>query len=184
MPDFYLALLRGINVGGNNVIPMAELRSCFAGLGAKDAATYIQSGNVIFAGGNRSPKAWTLRIEKALSGRFNYTASVVLRSHAELHRVVKGAPHGFGSKPEEFRYDVLFLKEPLSAEAALAQVTVRPGVDMAFAGAGVLYFSRHIAKATQSHLNKIVGKPIYQQMTIRNWRTTTTLLTMMDERLK
>jgi len=182
MSTHYLALLRGINVGGKNIIPMAELRACFAELGARDVATYIQSGNVLFDGGKADVKTWPARIAKGLSGRFGYAAMLVLRDHAALRAVVQGAPGGFSGRPDEFRYDVLFLMHGLEAGEALAQVKVKPGLDTAHAGEGVLYFSRPIAKAAQSHLNKLVAMPIYQRMTIRNWRTTTTLLAMMEER--
>jgi uncharacterized protein (DUF1697 family) len=63
----------------------------------------------------------------------------------------------------------------------LKDVPTKPGVDEARAGRGVLYFSRLISRATQSRLSRVVGLPIYQNMTIRNWRTTTTVLRMMDE---
>lgn len=182
MTTRYLALLRGINVGGNNLIPMAALRETFEGLGATDVATYIQSGNVLFDGGRRGAAAWTTRIEGALSERFAYDATVVVRSHEELRSIVRGAPGGFGDEPDRFRYDVLFLKEPLSAAEALDQVPIREGVDLVAAGEGALYHSRLEARATQSRLNRIVGTPIYRQMTIRNWRTTTRLLAMLDER--
>jgi len=59
-------------------------------------------------------------------------------------------------------------------------VLVKEGVDQAFAGNGVLYFSRLISRATQSHLTRIIGMPIYQSMTIRNWNTTTRLLKMIE----
>ncbi len=182
MPTDYVALLRGINVGGNNPVPMVALRECFAGLGASDVATYIQSGNVLFDGGKRGAAWWTPRIEAALTQRFGYDATVVVRSHAELRGIVRDAPHGFGSEPDAFRYDVLFLKEPLQAADALGQVPVREGVDTAHAGDGVLYHSRLTARATQSQLGKIVGTPLYRQMTIRNWRTTTRVLAMLDDR--
>lgn len=178
----YLALLRGINVGGNNPVPMAALRECFTELGAHDVATYIQSGNVLFDGGKRDAAWWTPRIEAALTERFGYDATVVVRGHAEVQGVVHDAPVGFGSEPDRFRYDVLFLKEPLLAIDALQQVPVREGVDTAHAGDGVLYHSRLVARATQSQLGKIVGTPLYRQMTIRNWRTTTKVLAMLDER--
>ncbi len=178
----YLALLRGINVGGNNPVPMAALRECISDLGASDVATYIQSGNVLFDGGKRGTAWWTPRIETALTERFGYDATVVVRSHAELQGIVGDAPGGFGSDPDRFRYDVLFLKEPLRATDALAQMPVREGVDTAHAGDGVLYHSRLTARATQSQLGKIVGTPLYRQMTIRNWRTTTKVLAMLDDR--
>lgn len=182
MPTDYVALLRGINVGGNNPVPMAALRECFADLGASHVATYIQSGNVLFDGGKRGASWWTPRIETALTERFGYDATVVVRSHAELQGIVRDAPRGFGSEPDAFRYDVLFLKEPLRAAEALAQVPVREGVDTAHAGDGVLYHSRLVARATQSQLGRIVGTPLYRQMTIRNWRTTTKVLAMLDAR--
>ncbi len=177
----YVALLRGINVGGKNVIPMAALRESFVDLGATDVATYIQSGNVLFDGGGDRPAAWVERIEQALSERFAYHASVVLRSHREMRAVIAGAPQGFGNDPERFRSDVIFLKGPLGAKEVLNQVTVAEGVDAVSPGEGVVYFERLSARATQSRLNKVMGLPIYQQMTIRNWRTATTLLAMLDQ---
>jgi uncharacterized protein (DUF1697 family) len=76
---------------------------------------------------------------------------------------------------------VIFLKQPLTASAALKSVPTRQGVDEVHGGRGVLYSSRLISRAAQSHLSKVVSLPIYQSMTIRNWNTTTTLLRMMDE---
>jgi uncharacterized protein (DUF1697 family) len=176
----YVALLRGINVGGKNLIKMPELKACFEAGGFKDVVTYIQSGNVLFrsAGGSA---ALARRIEEMLTSTFGYQASVVLRSRAQLRAAVETAPEGFGVDPEVFRYDVIFLKEPLTARAALKSVPTRQGVDEVHAGRGVLYSSRLISRAAQSHLSKVVSLPIYQSMTIRNWKTTTTLLRMMDE---
>ena len=178
----FVALLRAINVGGRNIIAMTALRDCMTDLGAKDVATHIQSGNVLFDGAGRSAAAWTTRIEVGLSERFGYGATVLLRSHAQLRAVVQGAPPGFGDELDRYRDDVLFLKEPLTATEAIVQVQAREGVDVAVAGPGVLYFSRLSALAAQSHLTRLVGMPIYKRMTIRNWRTTSTLLTMLDER--
>jgi uncharacterized protein (DUF1697 family) len=62
----------------------------------------------------------------------------------------------------------------------MAKVATRAAVDEARPGAGVLYFSRLISKASQSQLSRIVSLPIYKSMTIRNWRTTTTLLQLMS----
>lgn len=178
----YVALLRGINVGGRHLIPMVDLRAAVAALGAADVTTYIQGGNVLFDAGDDDPATWTERLEAALSARFDYAASVVLRSHDELRAVVAGAPPDFGREPDRFREDVLFLKAPLDAASAIAQVPTRAGVDRVVAGDGVLYASRLAERASQSRLPRIVGLPIYQHMTIRNWRTTTTLLRLLDER--
>jgi uncharacterized protein (DUF1697 family) len=175
----YVALLRGINVGGSNVIRMADLRACFEAQGFGDVSTYIQSGNVLFSVSGSS-RTLARGIERTLASTFGYPASIVLRSEQQLRAVVEGAPRGFGARPEEYRYDVAFLKEPLTAEAALAVVPVRDGVDRVWAGQGALYLSRLIARAAESRVTRLIGQPIYQSMTLRNWNTTTKLLGLME----
>ena len=93
---------------------------------------------------------------------------VVLRSRKQMRDIVERAPDGFGAQPARYRYDVIYLKSPLSASTAIKSVPINPDVDEACAGAGVLYFSRLTIKASQSRLSRIVSLPIYQSMTIRN----------------
>jgi len=176
----YLALLRGINVGGSNVIRMADLRACFESMGLSGVTTYIQSGNVLFRAQARNRVTLTGEIERALSRSFDYESRVVLVTHQGLRKVVDGAPQGFGRSPQKYRYDVVFLKEPMTSREAMKSVTPREGVDTAHGGKGVLYFSRLIAKASRSHLIRLTSLPVYRLMTIRNWNTTTRLLAMMD----
>ncbi len=175
-----LALLRGINVGGKNIIKMADLAACFERGGFTEVRTYIQSGNVTFSSAERARGKLVARLEAMLAAAFSYRASVVVRTQAELAAIVAGAPAGFGAAPARYRYDVMFLKEPLTAAAAVKLVSAKPGVDEVHAGRGVLYFSRLIARVSQSQINKIVGQPVYQQLTIRNWNTTTALLRLME----
>jgi uncharacterized protein (DUF1697 family) len=178
----YVALLRGINVGGKNLIRMPALKACFEENGFDEVSTYIQSGNVLFASPERPPKALTDRIEAILADAFDYVPTVVVRSRKQMQGVVGGAPKGFGTQPAKFRYDVIFLKEPLTARKALGEVPTNPAVDTGHAGTGVLYFSRLTARATQSRLNRIISSPIYPSVTIRNWNTTTKLLSLMEDR--
>ncbi len=178
----WLALLRGINVGGRNVIRMAELRDCFEDEGFHDVGTYIQSGNVIFRSAATEPGTLTTRIEEMLADAFDYRARVALRSREQMQAVVDEAPEDFGARPDVHRYDVLFLFAPLTAAEAMKHVSTRPGVDEAWTGGGVVYFSRLIARASQSNLSRLASKPVYQSVTIRNWRTTTRLLELMGER--
>ena len=70
---------------------------------------------------------------------------------------------------------MLFLREPLTAAEAMEALRTREGVDEAFAGGGVCYFSRLASRAAQSYLNRIVALPVYQSMTLRNWTTTVKL---------
>jgi uncharacterized protein (DUF1697 family) len=171
----YVALLRGINVGGNHMIAMPALRACVEGARLRDVTTYIQSGNVLFEAGALRPAALATRLERALESTFGFPVPVVVRSADEMRAIVADAPKGFGTKPDAYRYDVLFLKGPLAAADALEGVPAKPGVDRVWAGDEVLYYSRVIARATESRLNRVVGTPIYRQMTIRNWNTTTKL---------
>jgi uncharacterized protein (DUF1697 family) len=177
----YVALLRGINVGGKNLIPMPALRACFETGGFPEARTYIQSGNVVFETPERGAAALTRRIEKMLSATFDYRARVVLRSRTQMRAIVDRAPKGFGTSATKYRYDVIFVKEPLRPQAALRSVLTREGVDEAAAGPGVLYFSRLTAQASRGQLSRIVASPIYSSITIRNWNTTTALLRLLDE---
>jgi uncharacterized protein (DUF1697 family) len=177
----YVALLRGINVGGRNLISMTALKGCFEERGFRNVATYIQSGNVLFAA-RASPAKLVPEVEAMLSAAFGYPASVVLRTHEEMRRTVGEAPKGFGAQSAKYRYDVLYLRPSLSAAVALESVPTREDVDRVHAGKGVLYFSRLIARASQSHLSRIVSMPMYREMTIRNWNTTVKLLAMMDAR--
>jgi uncharacterized protein (DUF1697 family) len=177
----YVALLRGINVGGMNLVKMPALKECFEADGFEDVLTYIQSGNVLF-GATGSGSALARRIESMLNKTFDhYQAWVVVRSQAQMRSVVEKAPKGFGRDPDAYLYDVVFLKEPLTAGAALKQVPTREDVDELYVGRGVLYFSRLKSRATSSRLNRVASLPIYKNMTIRNWNTTTRLLRMMDE---
>ena len=175
----YVALLRGINVGGKNLIRMPELKACFEADGFEDVGTYIQSGNVLFGSPETRPAELTRRIEAMLAATFDYRPTVVVRSRRQMRTIVDKAPRGFGTEPAAYRYDVIFLKEPLTARRAMASVDTKPGVDEAHPGTGVLYFSRLTSKATQSRLNSIISSPIYPSITIRNWNTTTKLLELM-----
>ena len=176
----YLALLRGINVSGRNVIKMTDLKACFEMIGCSDVATYIQSGNVVFRSEELDTNTLVIAIERALSAHFAYMSRVVVLTHTQLAHIVEHAPAGFGTEPEHYRYDVIFLKSPLTATEAMHSVSLKPGVNTAHVGPGVLYFSRLISKAAQSQLSRIITLPVYQYMTIRNWNTTTKLLALME----
>jgi uncharacterized protein (DUF1697 family) len=177
----YVALLRGINVGGKNLIKMPALKECFEAQGFEDVLTYIASGNVLFRAAGSDRAALTRRIESCLSKAFAYESRIVLRSTREMDSILARRPRGFGEKPGEYRYDVVFLKEPLTAKDALGEVNPKEGVDEVFAGSGVLYFSRFIPRAKESRLGRIMGLSIYQSMTIRNWNTTTKLAALLAE---
>jgi len=176
----YVALLRGINVGGRNIVRMADLRTAFEESGFASVRSYIQSGNVLFES-DRPHSALESDIEAMMATRFGLPVVVVVRSRQEFRQVVEDAPDGFGTQPDTHHSDVIFLKPPLTEHQALEVVDLREGVDQVWPGDGVLYFARLSERLSQSRLSRIAGTPHYQNMTIRNWNTTTRLLNLLDD---
>lgn len=177
----YVALLRGINVGGRNAVAMAELREAFEAGGYLAVSTYIQSGNVLFDSAAPSDSL-PVELEAMLERRLGVRLVVVVRSNQQLRNIVDKAPAGFGGEPNIYHSDVIFLKAPLSSKQAMRVVERREGVDQVWTGTGVLYFARLSERLAQSRMSRIVGTPEYQQMTIRSWTTTTKLLGLLEVR--
>src|SRR4029450_16150 len=97
----YVALLRGINVGGGNIIKMTDLKACFDASKLENVATYIQSGNVLFETAETDLVKLIKKLEKPLpQPSSRYQARIVLCSHAKLRQIVRKAPRGFGSEPQ------------------------------------------------------------------------------------
>jgi uncharacterized protein (DUF1697 family) len=175
----YVALLRGINVGGQNAVSMSELRDAFEGHGFADVRTFLNSGNVVFSGGS-SPSDLEDEIEEMLEAHLGRPIVVVVRSRRQMQNIVRKAPDGFGQQPDLYHSDVIFLKPPLTVGEAMEQVELREGVDQAWPGTGVIYFARLSARRTESRVNRMMSGPIYQRMTIRSWSTTTKLLDLLE----
>jgi uncharacterized protein (DUF1697 family) len=175
----YIALLRGVNVGGRNLVAMKDLREAFEAAGHRAVRTYIQSGNVLFES-DAPGRSLEAAVEAMLERQLGIPVVAMLRSHHQLRRVVEEAPLGFGGAPDRHHSDVIFLKAPLTSTQAMRAVQVRDGVDRAWPGTGVLYFERLSERLAQSRLSRIVGTPEYQRMTIRTWTTTTKLLNLLE----
>ena len=175
-------LLRGINVGGRNKVPMAPLRQLLEDLGYAEVSTYIASGNVLLRS-DRPPAEIKAGIEAALTGAFRLDSdlvAVLVLTHAQLRAIVDKKPSGFGEHPETYHSDAIFLMG-IDMAQAMAAFDPRPGVDTVWAGDGVVYSQRLSAERTKSRLNKAMSSPTYASMTIRNWATTVTLLRLLDE---
>lgn len=180
----YVALLRGVNVGGKNKIPMNELKICLEELGFKNVLTYINSGNVIFETDSPADKA-AKQIEEALSKKFKLDSELIralVISKDQLAAVAKKAPKGFGKEPDKYYSDVVFLID-VPREEAYKAFEPNPEVDAVWPGPGVVYFRRLSAMRTKSRISKIVGKPVYKNMTIRSWSTTIKLLSLMEKNI-
>ncbi|MET0726048.1 MAG: DUF1697 domain-containing protein [Leifsonia sp.] len=174
-----VALLRGINVGGRNLVGMTDLAACFRDAGFREVRTYTQSGNVLFATDRVVGPRLETAAEAMLEERFGIPILVVARSRDELAATVAGAPADHGSS--DLRSEVFFLKDARTAEAVFAELPeLRDGVDSVALGPGAIYFSRVAARATQTRITRFMAMPVFQRMTVRSWRTTTRLLQMLD----
>ena len=176
MTNTYIVLMRGINVGGKNKVPMAGLRACLQERGYSNVTTYIASGNVILES-DKSPDEIKADIETALLESFKLDSeliNVLVLSRNQFQAIIDNKPKGFGEQPEKYHSDVIFLIGVDSAQA-MHVFDPREGVDQIWAGRGVIYSQRLSSQRTKSRLSKIVGTPVYHSMTIRNWNTTTKL---------
>lgn len=178
----YVILLRGINVGGKNKLPMAELRKHLESLGFQKVETYIASGNVLLQT-ELDAQAVQAKIETSLPKVFQLESKlikVLVLNRDQLRAVVKQKPKKFGDEPELYHSDVIFLMG-ISSHVAYGIFKPRDGVDKIWEGPGVIYSQRLSAERTKSRLSKIMGTAEYQSMTIRTWRTVTTLLERLEE---
>jgi uncharacterized protein (DUF1697 family) len=176
----YVILLRGINVGGKNIVPMASLKKCLEERGFSNVLTYIASGNVILKS-NHGANDVKAQIERVLPENFKLDdgfIKVLVLTHDQLQAIVDHKPKGFGEQPEKYHSDAIFLMGIDSAQTMPA-FDPREGVDKVWPGDGVIYSQRLSSQRTKSRLSKIMGTPFYKSMTIRNWNTTTKLLEIL-----
>ncbi|GHT55796.1 hypothetical protein FACS1894109_03100 [Spirochaetia bacterium] len=177
----YVALLRGINVGGNNIIKMDELKKIFEKIGFSDVKTYIQTGNVIFNDTEKDKSKLREKIEGKLFKETKNKINIVILTLSEINEIIIRKPEKFGENDEEYKYDVIFLIEPLKTEDAVKEFNPRESVDKIYAGKNVLYHSILKKERTKSHITKIIESKIYSEISIRNWNTTKKLYEIMNE---
>lgn len=176
----YVVLFRGINVGGRNKIPMADLRA-HLDPHFTDVRTYIQSGNVLLES-DLSADQVAQHIDGNLRSAFTIDSDLVrvlVLDRDAFHEVVAGAPDGFGSDPDTYRYDVFFHMGVTAAEVK-PDIVTHPEVDEVMVGERATYHRRIAARASSSRVNKITSSPVYAGLTIRNWNTTTKLAALLD----
>jgi uncharacterized protein (DUF1697 family) len=166
----YVALLRGINVGGSNKVAMAELRETVARIGGEDVRTYINSGNVIFDHRGRSPARLASKVEQAIADDLGVEIKVLVVTASELGRIADSIP-GSWSNDREMRSDVIFLWEDLDTPEVLEDLPIREGIDEVRYVPGAVLWRIDTADRNRSGKGKLVGSAIYRSMTIRNVNT-------------
>jgi uncharacterized protein (DUF1697 family) len=173
----HVALLRGINVGGKNRLPMNDLATMFKDAGAQEVRTYIQSGNVIFRADAARIGRLGTAIAKAMQADLGWSVPIVIRSAAELGAAVKGNPFLEEGIAAGALHVGFLLDRPARARvAALDPERSPPDRYVVRGGEIFLHLPNGVArtKLTSQYLDSRLGTVV----TVRNWNTVTTLLEM------
>jgi uncharacterized protein (DUF1697 family) len=175
----HLALLRGINVGGKNALPMKELARMFADAGCSSVRTYIQSGNVIFETPNAAPEIVEL-VKTKIEKRFGYRVPMVLRSSQQLLKTIRGNPF-LKAGADQKALHVYFLADPPNARA-IATLDPNRSVPDAFHVLGQeIYLHLPNGMARTKLANAYFDSKLSTVCTARNWATVLKLAAMMAE---
>jgi uncharacterized protein (DUF1697 family) len=167
-PKTYVALLRGINLGSRNKVSMADLRALLEALGAEDVATYVQSGNAVFKSEIGSAAELGGAIEKAIRRDLGLDVSVLLRTKAQIGKVVGGNPFAEAAK-DPTKVHVTFLDDAPSRVRELEAKDFAPD-EFRVAGREVYLHCPNgygRSKLNNAYLEKQLGVAA----TTRNWRT-------------
>jgi uncharacterized protein (DUF1697 family) len=179
----HVALLRGINVGGNNKIAMADLREVVTSLGHTDVVTYIQSGNIVFSASQTGVAALAAGLERAIAEAFDVAPRVVVLSRGELAQVVRDNP--YTAEPDPRRVHAVFFSEPPgpavmdSIAAAERQAAAKGGRDELTVIGRTLFLHTPDGYGRSElglRLNRVASGPAAG--TARNWATVTKLLAL------
>jgi uncharacterized protein (DUF1697 family) len=165
----YVALLRGINVGGNKKIAMKSLKTVFESLGYRNVSTYINSGNVLFESSERPVKIQEA-IEKKLKMGFGFDVRVLIKSVKEMKTIADAIPRQWENDSEQ-RTDVAYLFPELDSAKTINELPVKKEfIDIRYVK-GAIFWNIRRKDVNKSHLVKLISHKLYQFMTVRNINT-------------
>lgn len=169
----YIALLRGINAGGNRRVDMKRLKAVFLASGYENVSTYINSGNVIFD--SDEPKTTLVRnINAVLESEFGFGIPTLVKTGKEMKKISEAIPAHWRNDGEQ-RTDVAYLFEEIDSKKILSELPVNAEyMDVRYIK-GAVFWNLDRSNYNKSRLNKLIGHKLYQHMTLRNVNTARTL---------
>lgn len=168
----YYAFLRGINVGGKNIIPMDELREVFASQGFANVRTWIASGNVRFESDVGGTAGIKYTLEKSLKDRFSYPGPVILRREAELTGMVESDPFRGEESGKSVKWYVCLLESSPGKMVELPLLNEKEGLEIfLLSGLDLFLISRELKRGRYGFPNNFVEKEFGVMSTARNWNT-------------
>ncbi len=180
----YAALLRGINVGGNNKIDMKLLKETFERAGMESVITYINSGNVVFTNETHSKEELQKLLQNAIYEDYTLDIKVLIRSLKEYSDMMNYLPEDW-KNDSEMKSDVLFLSEEINRDTLPEHLKAKPQIDTLIYAPGAVLWAIDKKNITISGLQKIIGTSLYKNLTVRNVNTTRKiyeLMKAMDEK--
>lgn len=181
MKKTYVALLRGINVGGNTKVEMKKLKILFEQIGFSNVTTYINSGNVLFQS-DKPPATFISIIEKAIEKDFGFPVRVIIRTQKQITEIATKVPSNWTNDAKQ-KTDVIFLWQEVDSPNVLKEIVVNTEVDnLSYIDGAVIW---HIDRAfyNKSAMHKFIGTRIYKQMTARNINTVRKLRDLMSKQI-
>lgn len=167
----YIALLRGINVGGKNKVSMKELKELMEQNGFQDVVTCINSGNIIFSSEDSDIEFLKKHCEALISERFKLDISLSIISAEELIEVLNNAPDWWGADKES-KHNAIFVIPPTTVDEVFKEVgEAKPEYEKVSSFGKVIFWSAPLKTFSRTRWSKIVGKPVYNKVTIRNSNT-------------
>ncbi len=171
----YVALLRGINVGGKTRIEMPRLKQLFENLGFTDVKTYINSGNVLFTGNAPDVK----KIEAAIETAFGFVVPVLLRNFEEIKKLVRAIPKDWANNVQT-KCDVMFLWDEIDVPAILQKLPINPDIEQIMYVPGAVIWRVDRTNITRGRMVRLVGTDTHKKMTIRNPNTVRKIYKLMQ----
>jgi len=175
----YVALLRGINVGGNHKVDMKALKASFESVGLQSVETYINSGNVVFESEIIEIADLQRLLEKVIERDFKLEIPVLVRNYENFETLIQALPNTWANDKQQ-KSDVLFLWDIVDEKTVLQDLSPKPNIDEArLVGRAVLW---HVSRENQRQtaLIKLVGTKLYKQLTIRNVNTVRKIYKIMQ----
>lgn len=177
----YIALLRGINVGGNNKIPMPELKAAFEENGYADVVTYINSGNIIFSSRNSNTEELKKECEAAIADKFKLNIAVAVISVQDLSDAIQNAPSWWDTDSES-KHNAIFVIPPATTETVIGEVgNAKPEYERVGYYGQVIFWSAPLKTFSRTRWSKIAGTSAYGSITIRNANTAKKLLAIAEQ---
>lgn len=179
----YVALLRGVNVGGKHRVPKQEFQGVLEGLGFKDVVIYINSGNAVFTS---SSEVDAMAVQRTLEDRFGFVIPTLILPGDKVKEIAEAIPAQWSNDPPSpdksgQKTDVLYLFDELNSPGVLEAIGYRPDIEKMIYVDGAVVVNVLRTHQLKSSLQRLIGTPLYSQMTVRNVNTARKLAQLVGE---